>query len=148
MKIPQEDPMSGGLGSVGGPSLGAGANGAGGGGDIDLGQQSDAGMDAMPTAGGAAPSGPVYPSVMLSGGPELSKIPDKGRSIINHSVTSRRTHIPQHGKHKGKTRHEVEMHLHSIRPIRGYKKAPSKSKVSDDETAMKKLLGDTDQDGM
>lgn len=137
LQPPQEDPESGGLGSVGGPS---------GGGDIDLGQPAGGGMDAMPTAGGAPPSGPTYPSVMLQGDQALSKIPDKGRSIINHSVVSRRTHIPEHGKHKGKTRHEVELKLHSIRPIRGYKKAPSKSKVSDDETAMKKLLGDTDEE--
>lgn len=119
-------------------AMGGMGGGDGGGQDIDLGQAGpDYGME--PSA--QPPSQPTYPSVMLSGDDALSKIPDKGRSIINHSVISRRTHIPQHGKHKGKTRHEVELHLHSIRPIRGYKKAPSKSKVSDDETAMKKLMG-------
>jgi hypothetical protein len=116
------------------------------GGDIDLGQPQTplgAGMADMPSGGGAAPpSGPIYPSVMLSGDQGLSKIPDSGRSMITHSVISRRQHIPQHGPHKGKTRHEVEIHLKSIRPIRGYKKAPSKSKRSDDENAMRKLMGD------
>jgi hypothetical protein len=51
-------------------------------------------------------------------------------------------HTPQHGPHKGKQRHEVEIHIKSIRPIRGYKKAPSKSKRSDDEKAMAKLMGE------
>lgn len=124
--------------------------GGGGGGDIDLGQQPEGlgpGMADMPTGGGAAPpAGPIYPSISLSGGPELSKIPDSGRALINHSVISRRVHTPQHGRHKGKERHEVEMHLKSIRPIRGYKKAPSKSKRSDDERAMKKLMGDQEEE--
>lgn len=123
-----------------------GADG-GGGGDIDLGQTPDygGGMEGPVPTQPAAPPSPTYPSVMLSGGPELAKIPDKGRSIINHSVTSRRTHVPQHGKHKGKTRHEVEMHLHTIRPIRGYKKPAAKSKRSDDEMAMEKLMGGTEE---
>ena len=122
----------------------------GGGGDIDLGQQPEGcglGMDAMPTGGGAAPpSGPTYPSVMLSGDSALSKIPDEGRMMIHHKVTSRRVHTPTHGPHKGKERHEVELQLHKARPIRGYKKAPSKSKRSDDETAMKKLMGDQEEE--
>jgi hypothetical protein len=121
----------------------------GGGGDIDLGQTPDYGGGdlAQPTSpeGPATPPSPIYPSVMLQGDQALSKIPDKGRSIFNHSVISRRTHIPQHGKHKGKTRHEVELHLHSMRPIRGYNKAPSKSKKSDDESAMEKLMGGTEE---
>jgi hypothetical protein len=124
--------------------------GGGGGGDIDLGQQPEGpspGMADMPTGGGAAPpSGPIYPSVSLSGDEALSKIPDEGRSIIHHKVTSRRVHTPEHGRHKGKTRHEVEMHIQKIRPIRSYKKAEPKSKPSDDETAMKKLMGDTGEE--
>lgn len=131
-----------------GDQQGIGGGGDGGGGDIDLGQTPDSGgfgmAEPMPS-GAQPPQAPIYPSVMLSGDQSLSKIPDKGRSIINHSVISRRTHIPQHGKHKGKTRHEVEIHLHSIKPIRGYKKAPSKSKRSDDETAMRKLMGDNEE---
>jgi len=119
----------------------------GGVGDIDLGQQPEGGLGAgmadMPVGGAAAPpSGPIYPSVMLSGDDSLSKIPDSGRAHVNFHVSSRRQHTPEHGKHKGKRRHEVEMHLHSIKPIRGYKKAPSKSKRSDDENAMRKLMGD------
>jgi hypothetical protein len=115
--------------------------------DIDLGQPPPSmgpGMADMPQ-GGAAPTGggaPIYPSVMLSGDQGLSKIPDSGRAMINHSVISRRVHTPQHGPHKGKQRHEVEIHIKSIRPIRGYKKAPSKSKRSDDEKAMAKLMGE------
>lgn len=115
------------------------------GGEIDLGEQPEGlGMDAVPTPYGGmsppAPPSPTYPSVMLSGDEGLGKIPDSGRSLINHSVISRRVHTPQHGRHKGKKRHEVEIHIHSIKPIRGYKKAPSKSKRSDDETAMNKLM--------
>jgi len=124
--------------------------GGGGGGDINLGETPPGpgpGMADMPTSGApAAPSGPIYPSVMLSGDDSLSKIPDSGRAMISHRVVSRRIHTPEHGPHKGKTRHEVELHLKSIRPIRGYKKAPSKSKVSDDEKAMKKLMGDKDEE--
>jgi hypothetical protein len=133
-------PMAGGAGGDG--------DGGGGGGDIDLGQQPEGvGMSDMPSgAAPAPPSGPMYPSVMLTGDEGLSKIPDEGRSIIHHKVTSRRIHTPEHGRHKGKTRHEVEMQVQKIRPIRGYKKAPSKSKVSDDETAMKKLLGDQEEE--
>jgi hypothetical protein len=120
------------------------------GGEIDLGQMPEGlgpGMDAMPTGGGAAPpSGPEYPSVMLTGDEGLSKIPDSGRCTIHHSVKSRRVHTPQHGRHKGKKRHEVEIHIHKIKPIRAYKKAPSKSKRSDDERAMKKLLGDESEE--
>src|SRR5215469_1250891 len=125
-------------------NAGAGNDGLGGaGGDIDLGQPQPAGMADMPTGGGAAPpGGPIYPSVMLSGDESLGNIPDSGRAISNHSVISRHVHTPEHRPHKGKKRHEVELHLKSIRPIRGYKKAPSKSKRSDDEVAMKKLMGD------
>lgn len=116
-----------------------------GGGDIDLGEQpfgGGPGMADMPSSGAPAPpSAPTYPSVMLSGGDQLSKIPDEGRAIIHHKVTSRRVHTPEHGPHKGKQRHEVEMQLHKFRPIRGYKKAPPKSKKSDDEMAMQKLMG-------
>jgi hypothetical protein len=122
----------------------------GSGGDIDLGQTPEGlgpGMDAMPVGGAPAPpSGPVYPSVMLSGDQGLSKIPDTGRAHINFHVSSRRQHTPAHGKHKGKQRHEVELHLHSIRPIRGYKKAESKSKRNPDEKAMRKLMGDEDEE--
>ena len=127
-----------GLGSTGGPS---------GGGDINLGQPPMGGpgmAEAPPVPGAGPPAGPIYPSVMLTGDAGLSRIPDKGRALIKHSVISRRTHIPQHGPHKGKTRHEVEIHLHSIRPIRGYKKAEAKNKVSDDERAMRKMMGDTE----
>jgi hypothetical protein len=130
----------------------AAGDGDGGGGDIDLGQQPEGlgpGMADMPTGGGVGggPAAMQYPSVMLQGDEGLSKIPDSGRSIIHHAVVSRRVHTPQHGKHKGKQRHEVEIHLKSIRPIRGYKKAESKSKPSDDERAMKKLMGDQDDEG-
>jgi len=124
--------------------------GGDGGGDIDLGQtpEQPPGMADMPTSGAAAPpSGPTYPSVMLSGDEGLSKIPDSGRAHVNFHVGSRRIHTPEHGKHKGKKRHEVEIHLHSIKPIRGYKKAPSKSKRSDDENAMRKLMGDNEAEG-
>ena len=126
---------------------GAGAGGGGGGGDIDLGQPGGGGLGAgmadLPQGGAAGPpTGPVYPSVMLSGDEGLSKIPDKGRAHINFHVASRRQHTPSEGKHKGKKRHEVELHLHSIRPMRAYKKAASKSKRSDDETAMAKLMGE------
>jgi hypothetical protein len=129
------------------PGGGGGMDGGGGGGgEIDLGQQPEGpgpGMADMPTGGGAAPpSGPIYPSVSLSGGDELGKIPDEGRSIIHHKIMSRRVHTPEHGRHKGKTRHEVELHLHSIKPIRGYKKAEPKSKKPDDQAAMEKLMED------
>jgi hypothetical protein len=125
-----------------------GGGGAGGGPDIDLGQPSSPGLGAMPPEGGAGPpSGPTYPSVMLTGDQGLSKIPDKGRAHIHFHVSSRRQHTPEHGPHKGKTRHEVEIHLHKIRPIRGYKKAPSKSKRDENETAMRKLMGEEAAEG-
>ena len=126
--------------------------GGGGDGEINLGEQPEGlgpgpGMADMPTGGAPAPpSGPMYPSIMLTGDQGLSKIPDTGRAHINFHVSSRRQHTPEHGRHKGKQRHEVEMHIHSIKPIRGYKKAPSKSKPSDDEAAMKKLMGDEEEE--
>jgi hypothetical protein len=124
---------------------------AGDGQEIDLGQPSEAappGMADMPQGSGAPTGGgaPIYPSMMLSGDQGLSKIPDSGRAHINFHVSSRRQHTPSHGPHKGKQRHEVELHVHSIRPIRGYKKAASKSAKSPDEKAMAKLMGDQDEE--
>jgi hypothetical protein len=83
---------------------------------------------------------------MLTGDEGLGKIPDSGRAHINFHVSSRRQHTPEHGPHKGKKRHEVEIHIRSIRPIRGYKKAESKSKVNDDEKAMRKLMGEEEDE--
>jgi hypothetical protein len=123
-------------------------DGGQGGPDIDLGQQPEGpslGSIAPPEGGAGPPSGPMYPSVMLTGDQGLSKIPDTGRAHIKFHVSSRRQHTPEHGRHKGKQRHEVELHLHSIRPIRGYKKAESKSKRDPNETAMRKLLGDEEE---
>lgn len=121
---------------------GMGAGGGGGGQDIDFGEQPP-GMADMPTpAVGGPSSGPQYPSVMLTGDQSLSKIPDEGRMMIHHSVISRRQHTPQHGPHKGKMRHEVEIHIKKGRPMRSYKKAEPKSKLSPDESRMRKLMGD------
>jgi hypothetical protein len=136
----------------GGGGEGPGGDGGGGGedGTIDLGQPGAGpgpGIADMPQGGGAAPpSGPIYPSVSLEGDGALSKIADEGKSIIHHKVISRRQHVPQHGPHKGKQRHTVEMHLHSIKPIRSYKRAESKSKKSDDQEAMEKLMGSTEEE--
>lgn len=122
------------------------------GGDINLAQPPDGGMGGPPPMGGPpgngapAPPEPSYPSVMLQGGPELGKIPDSGRMLVHHRVTSRRIHRPSHGPHRGKERHEVELELHKVRPMRGYKKAASKSKPSEDEAAMKRLMGDTEEE--
>lgn len=113
-----------------------------GGNEIDLGQMPP-GMADMPQ-GSAAPTSPAvpqYPSVMLQGDGALAKIPDVGRSIFHHKVISRRVHTPTHGPHKGKQRHEIELQFQKMRPMRGYKKAASKSKKSDDEMAMEKLMG-------
>lgn len=123
------------------PGDGGVGSGDGGDGTIDLGQPPPGGGGLGQEAEPSAPQTPDYPSVMLSGGPELGKIPDSGKSLFHHKVISRRVHTPTHGPHKGKKRHEVEMQLQKVKPMRGYKKAPSKSAKSDDQEAMEKLMG-------
>lgn len=110
--------------------------------DIDLGQTPPGPSPdmAQPSdSSGGGNQAPIYPSVMLTGDEGLSQIPDEGQSMISHKVISRRVHTPQYGQHKGKKRHELEMHIKSIRPVKGKKSKP-KSTPNKDETAMKKLM--------
>lgn len=94
---------------------------------IDLGQN-PVQPDTLPTP--AAPAEPNYPTLHLDGGPELHKIPDKGKSIIHHEVISKS--FNQKGK---KRTHSISMKIKKIQPM-----MPKSNPSAGDESAMSGLM--------
>lgn len=100
--------------------------------DIDLGENPQE---------GAQPIEPNenYPTVSLSGGPELMKLPDSGKSTIHHRVISRS--VP-HGHDK---KHRVTMELKSIKPHKARKSSTTKlGGMEQDAAAMRNALSQAD----
>jgi len=75
---------------------------------------------------------PIYPTLHLSGGPELHKIPAKGKSIIHHKVIDKSMH-----DHNGKKKHSITMQVHKIQPMR-----PKRSASATDQEAMENLVNE------
>jgi hypothetical protein len=74
--------------------------------------------------------GPNYPSLMVDNAPPaLANFPDKGHAVVKYSVHHRST---QKGP-KGKTRHSVGLHIHSIKPHKAKSSARRKYKSPDKE---------------
>lgn len=102
--------------------------------EIDLGEESGPHeLGESPATEAAEPQPKNYPTVMLSGGSNLMRIPDHGVSKIKHKVISK--HLPS----KYNKQHRIELELHSIKPHR-MKKATSQSDFGNDQARIKDAL--------